>query len=363
MLKSEAITTIKNVQRESSALETSSLITLFELDVSVALENVGITTSDDTIFYFHNNTKLAPTNIRFQDNIYVLCPIEATGFEITSQGVLPTPILRMTTIEAGIPMLSLLKQKMRLLGDLVGCKLTRRRTFARFLNSSNFNLQNAPMFDENGLPINTNVDELAELPKDIWFINRKSAENKTVIEYELNSSLDLENLQLPKRQMIAKRCNFNYRGEGCLYEYQSRRNDDIHGEDAILPDEAPPIATEEDKLITDLINTSLKADRGPYQPGTSYNIGESMYILSQGLKFYYVAKVAGLLPMPPNNAYWIADRCSKCLRGCKLRWAKDNPKGSVVIIAGSTADKEGMKKGDLPFGGFLALERLRGSAA
>jgi lambda family phage minor tail protein L len=357
MLKSQANTTIKNVQKEASQLETSALITLFELDLSTALENSDIINNYDRIFYFHNNVKLLTTSIKFQDKIYNLFPIETNGFEITSQGVLPTPTLRMSTSETGAPFLTMLKQQIKVLGDLVGCKLTRRRTFAKFLPVSNYNLYNAPMFDSNGLPANTEVDEFAELPRDIWFINRKSTENKTTIEYELNSILDFENLKLPRRQMISQRCNFQYRGEGCLYEYSNRKIDDVHGETSILPDSAPPIATEDDKLITDIINTTLKSDIGLYRP-IQYSIGDYVYIEKEGIKYYFVAKTAGYLSVPPNSSQWVADKCSKCVIGCKLRWSKTNPIGSVVINPGGEADLAGLKKGNLPFGGFPSLNRI-----
>lgn len=349
MNRLEAQSSIKRIQSESSRLETSALITLFELDLSLALENQGFLNNDsDKFFYFHNSNKLINTSIKSQGKEYTLCPIEATDFEVSSQGVLPTPRLRITVSEQGIPLLALLKSQIRVLGDLVGCKITRRRTFARFLTLDNFNAQNLPNILE--------IDELAELPSDIWFINRKSNENKTIIEYELNSILDLENLQLPRRQMMAKRCNLNYRGEGCVYEYDSRRNDDIHGEFTILPEQAPPVATEEDKLITEILNIQSITVIGAYQNGNTYNKGQSVYITSGGLKYYFVAKNDNVTSAPPNANDWIADKCSKCLKGCKLRWALTNPVGSVVI--GVAAGSLGLTKGELPFGGFLALDRI-----
>jgi phage-related protein len=257
------------------------------------------------------------------------------------------------------PFLTILKQQIKILGDLVGCKLTRRRTFAKFLPVSNFNLYNAPMFDSNGRPANTNIDELAELPRDIWFINRKSMENKTTIEYELNSLLDFENLKLPKRQIISQKCNFQYRGDGCLYEYNIRKVDNVHGESTILPDAAPAIATEEDKLITDIINAPIGHDIGLYTP-IQYSIGDQVYIEKEGIKYYFVAKVAGSLSVPPNTSHWVADKCSKCIRGCKLRWSKTNPIGSVVINPGSEAANAGLVKGNIPFGGFPSLNRIKG---
>lgn len=345
MNKTEAQTSIKRIQTETAQLETSALVTLFELDLSIPLENQGLLVNDtDKIFYFHNNIKLITNDIKYQNNIYRLCPIEASGFELTSQGALPTPTLRITVSEAGIPFLALLKEKMRLLGDLTGCKIIRRRTFAKFLTLNNFNVNNEPS--------NLIIDELAELPKDVWFINRKSNENKLHIEYELNSSLDLENIQLPRRNMVAKRCNFNYRGEGCLYEYNQYRNDDIHGELTVLPTEAPPVATEEDKLITEILGLESITVVGAYQNNRVYEKGESVYIESNGIKYYFVSKRNGVISMPPNPVDWIADKCSKCIKGCKLRWSASNPTGAVIV------GNSGLVKGNLPFGGFLALDRV-----
>lgn len=339
MNKTQAIQSIKKVQIEASKLETSALITLFELDISIPLENLSISVNDsEKVFYFHNNTKLLNTNIKSKGNTYILCPIEANGFEYTSQGVLPTPLLRITVSDNGISTLTLLKNKIKLLGDLVGCKLTRRRTFAKFLSSSNFN--------NNNRPVDLDVDELAEFPSDIWYINRKSNENKNIIEYELNSILDLENIQLPIRTTRAKRCGFTYRGDGCVYEYDIRRNDEIHGDNTILPLQAPPIATEDDRLISEVINTNI-IFIGKFQQGNTYNKGNSVYIESNGLKYYFVANQNNVSASPPNPTYWIADQCSKCLKGCGLRW--NNPNINVSPLT----------RGELRYGGFYSLDRVK----
>jgi lambda family phage minor tail protein L len=351
MDKNQAKISIKNLSAESSKLETTALITLFEIDMTVPLENSNIYVNEnERIFYFHNNTKLISTNIVYQGNTYILCPIQAEGFDITSQGVLPTPSLRITVSEAGLPILSILKEKIALLGDLVGANVIRRRTFSRFLSASNF--------DASNMPSSLSVDEYAEFPRDSWFVNRKSNENKLMIEYELNSVLDFENLQLPKRQMIAKRCNFNYRGEGCLYENNLRRNDNIHGEFAILPESAPAVATEDDKLITEILGITQITQLGAFQQGNSYQIGQSVYIERGGIKYYFVARMNGVTLPPPDPNYWISDKCSKSPRGCKLRWGASNPEGAVII--GLVASAAGLKKGELPFGGFPGVDRIRG---
>ena len=338
MLKSQAQQSIKNIQTEATNLQSSGLITLFEIDLSNALidRNIYVPESE-RIFYFHNNTKLVNTDIEFQGKIYNICPIEATGFELSSQGTLPTPSLRMAVNDSGIPFLAILKNKIKLLGDLVGCKITRRRTFAKFLPSTNFDINNSPSI--------VTVDQYAEFPIDVWFFSRKVNENKNLIEYELNSILDLENIQLPRRLMFSKRCSFVYRGEGCLYEYDERRNDNIHGESSVLPLQAPPVATEEDKLISDILGVSITV-MGAYQPNTPYQKGQSVFIEHNGIKYYFVAKTANVMASPPNPTYWLADNCSRCLKGCQLRW---NGSHSVSPLV----------KGELPYGGFYGMDRIR----
>lgn len=347
MDKIQAQNAIKSLQSEAASLSPSALIQLFELDLSTLIEASGISfSSGETIFYFHNNIKLLTTSIFYQGNEYAAVPIQVEGYEVPSQGTLPQPKMTITVNDAGIAVLAILKNTIRRLGDFVGCKITRRRTFARFLDSGNFN--------SNNTPINLQTNEFVEFPPDIYYINRKSKENKISVEYELSSILDLEGVNLPKRQIIGQRCNSAYRGEGCLYEYESRRNDTVHGEFAILPDQAPPIATEEDKLITDILNIASITDLGQYVNGNIYSKGQSVYITQQGVKYYFVANKDNVGTRPPYPNDWIADKCSKRIKGCKLRFGSVNPIGSVVV------GNSGLIKGQLPFGGFPATEKLRG---
>ena len=43
-----------------------------------------------------------------------------------------------------------------------------------------------------------------ELPQEIYFIDRKTLENRDVVQFELVSALDLENIRAPKRQVTRK---------------------------------------------------------------------------------------------------------------------------------------------------------------
>lgn len=348
MTKTQAQQTVKNLQVEASSLTPSTVVDLFEIDLFTPAQERGITLNEnERYFRFHNQVKLLTTSIFWRGKEYIMAPVDANGFQKTSEGALPTPKLSITVNETGIPLLALLKEKIRLLGDLVGCKLIRYRTFAAFLTSTNFNVHNEPS--------NLQTDEYAEFPPEIWYFNRKIRENRLIIEYELNSILDVAGIRLPRRQMIAQRCVHTYRGEGCLYEYgdpdKNRINEEVHGEFAVLPKSAPPIATEDDKIITEVLGIISLTDTGAYESGKTYNIGEYVYITNQGVKYYYVAKRNGVSSIPPNPIDWIADQCSKCIKGCKFRWGSDG----AVDVTGTQ-----LRKGELPFGGFFALERIRG---
>lgn len=345
----QAQSSIRNLQVEASNLNSSALVTLYEIDLTDMALSRGIHLDDrEKVFRFHNSLKLTTSDIKFQSNKYFVSSIQTEGFEISSKGVLPTPTLRIVVNDAAVSLLAVLKDKIRVFEDLVGAKFTRRRTFAKFLDISNFNSDNQP--------INLATNESSEFPKDVWFINRKTRENKFIIEYELGSILDLENIQLPRRTIISKRCNFNYRGEGCNYEYNSRRNDDVHGEFAILPEQAPAVATEEDKLIKDILGVAI-TDSGPYNSQLTYIQGQSVYTEQEGIKYYFVAKTS--VPrggIPPNTSFWIEDKCSKCIKACKIRFGDKDPEGSAIM------GQNGLIKGQLPFGGFPSTERLRGNS-
>ena len=67
------------------------------------------------------------------------------------------------------------------------------------------------------LVINT-ADPEAYFEDDIYFIDRKSAESKIIIEFELAPAWDVEGIKLPKREIIQNTCLWEYKGTGgCGY--------------------------------------------------------------------------------------------------------------------------------------------------
>ena len=53
-------------------------------------------------------------------------------------------------------------------------------------------------------------DSTAIFPKEIYYVDRKSAENRKLIEFELASAFDLAGVRAPKRQCIS-RCQWVYK--------------------------------------------------------------------------------------------------------------------------------------------------------
>lgn len=346
MDKNQAQISIAKINREIASLTPSTLITMFEIDISDILFETGKLNQagiedDISIFRFHNSVKLFRTSIFWQGKEFFPAPIQAEGFELTTKGTLPVPKLSIAANDESISLMAVLRNRISLIGDLIGAKVTRIRTFAKFLDSSNFPIQTPRGFDP---------DPNAEFPRDIYYIDRKSIENKSFTEYELASIFDLSDVKLPNRVVYAERCGHVYRGEGCLYEYRSRANSDVHG-DAILPLIAPARATVNDEEIWRILGLPRQAsirERGEYSINTKYVKADEVYVEKNGIKYYFVAKTNNPPSGPPNLNYWIPDQCSHTCKGCKLRW-----------FDLTNSEKDGsFFNTQLPFGGFLAANKV-----
>jgi lambda family phage minor tail protein L len=301
--------------QELVSLTPSTTITLFEVDITnvvfeTGLINVSQMSGDDMVFRFHNNTKASINSIFWQDKEYLAVPIAVEGFEYKSQGTMPKPKLSLSVNDEGLPAMTYLKQRMTQLGDIVGAQVTRIKTFAKYLDAKNYLGGVVP----DGHDPNPNV----ELARDIYYIERKSNENRYIIEYELASLLDLEGIQLPGRRVLANRCSHTFRGRGCLYEYQSRHEPDVHGT-ATLQSFAGRHFTVNDEDFFDILQVRT-SDKGEWQLNNTYSKGDIVYLQKDKVKYYFGCKVDNPPVGPPNSRYWLADQCSKTVKGCSLRF-------------------------------------------
>ena len=198
----------------------SALIELFQLELNVPQHGVAET------YYFHAGTSMNNNGeLIWNAQPYMALPIEVEGFEYSSQGTLPRPRLRISNIMGTITALILTLPE-----GLEGAKLTRIRTLARFIDNENFPgvdyllteddfallyEDDTFIYQEAGNIYGT-PDPTAEFPREIYFVDRKSAENRDVVEFELASAFDMAGIRAPKRQCIT-RCQWVYRSVECSY--------------------------------------------------------------------------------------------------------------------------------------------------
>lgn len=180
-----------SITEEIQKLAPSAIIELFEVDT---------TSLGGDVYYFHAGTNELTQGITWNGILYTRFPIEAEGFSYSVNGQLPRPTLRVSNLFGSITALVLLNN------DLLGAKITRRRTLLKFLDAVNFS---------GG--VNPSADPTAEFEPDIYYIDRKATENKDVIEFELAASIDLEGVKVPFRQIIQNVCPWKYRGAECSY--------------------------------------------------------------------------------------------------------------------------------------------------
>lgn len=188
-------------------LEPGGYVQLYELDAS----ELG-----GELYRFHSYPQESP--IWWQGNEYSPWPIKAEGFQATGDGQQPRPRLSVANVTGFISALTLY------FDDLIGAKLTRRRTLAQYLDSRNF---------PEGNPTANPEEEFAV---DTWRVDRKISESPQQVDFELCSPLDYGGVQLPRRQIVANVCWYvtqrAYRGPDCGYT-------------------GPPVADEFDVITTD----------------------------------------------------------------------------------------------------------------
>jgi len=155
----------------------SALIHLYTLDAT-SIEGGGT-------YHFCPMTDSGDA-VLFNSVEYLPLPVETEGFMYDGTGAMPRPLIRVSNIN-----LTFVAAVVSF-NDLVGAKLTRRRTFAKYLDGA------------------SEANPSAQFPTDIFYIERKTRQNKYLIEWELKAAVDIENTLIPRRQVLGI-CSHRYR--------------------------------------------------------------------------------------------------------------------------------------------------------
>ena len=175
---------------ELQSLSNKSIIELYSITLVSALHG------STNVSRFHSGVGMnSNASIIWQGNTYDKFPVIAEGFEYTGKGTLPRPTLTVSNILGTITALMATVNATTPFNDLQGAKFIRHRTMAQFLDAANFPSNQNPF----GTPSST-----TELPQEIYFIDRKVVENREIVQFELASVLDLNNIRCPKLQVTRK---------------------------------------------------------------------------------------------------------------------------------------------------------------
>lgn len=186
--------TPQSIQEQLRSLEPSAIIELFQLHLTLAVNGVN------QVYYYHAGTNDLSASVVFGGLVYSPVPIEVTGFEVSAKGTLPRPKMKIANVDNSISSLLLSYNPLQ-------AEVRRIRTCKKFLDAVNF---------EGGTNATADPTALFGGGYESWYIDRVSAENPQVVEFELVGKLDLTNLRLPGRQVV-EHCPWKYKGTECGY--------------------------------------------------------------------------------------------------------------------------------------------------
>lgn len=183
------MTVNEKVASDIQELSPGRLIELYQLDLTV----IG----GDTTLYFTPVTEEDNTPITFNSLSYIPIHLETTGWDVSGEGQLPRPIITVSNV-----LLSFSSYIIDL-NDMVGARLTRLRTFKKYLDGE------------------SEADPTATFPTDMFVIERKISEDKYTVSFELSAYMDVQGTQIPKRQIIRDTCLHSYRiySSGGAFDY------------------------------------------------------------------------------------------------------------------------------------------------
>ena len=137
-------------------------------------------------------------------------PIEAEGFEYNGKQT-PRPTLKISNVLGTITTILLTLPQ-----GLEGAKVTRIRTLERYIDHINFDIgdilledgsellqeNNSLVSQESGNNPHGTPDPTATFDEQIFLIDRKEAENRAEVVFELAASSDVHGVRIPKRQVL-----------------------------------------------------------------------------------------------------------------------------------------------------------------
>ena len=268
-------------------------------------------------------------NITWQGTKYIALAVETEGFEQLGDRRLPRPTIRISNNNQFVTYM------LQNNNDLINARLIRKKAFVKNLDDVNF---------DGGNPWNQ-ANATAEIINEVWIVGRKRHESKIMVEFELNSPMDLESFDVNYRSVVSKYCYWQYRGEGCRYAGVPVEKED--GTPFLDPTGATIVSNLIDPTATPAQSKNFLSNPNfEWQPLREYVSGEVVYVANdkvlipsynygsdypvetspidtlEPMKTVYVC-VSGNNGQRPeiNPTYWQKDGCTKQLNACRKRFS------------------------------------------
>lgn len=349
-----------NTNRQVSSLLPDTLIELFEIDLNRMQFSLGylkdiydLDLGKDLIYRFCSSSNSSEPVV-WQQKAYQPLPIKCEGFEGKNDGRLPRPRLIISNPEG------LFSRIIYSNNDFVGCKITRKRTYIRFLDAINFKNKNLNSEGVNPFGVS---DRDSYLPEDIYYINRKLSEDKNAIQFELSSSLELDNAVLPARFISSNLCSWQYRCEvGC--QYKGLPIESLDGEN--LRFGYAYNSSEKTDSFVNPDDYKNGIDSIPFwsKDVQGYKLNDLVKIVSSNSSNpYYSAPQVFVCIQSHQDAskhhpfidkeYWIKDECQKSVTDCNKRFDYKSKDINGIDLGGYNMAKENQK---INFGGFPGVK-------
>jgi len=330
---------MKNTEKhinELLELEPSSIISLYKINLK-----------DKGDYLFHAGENGYRKKIVFDGQSYDFYPIKVDGFDMQAGGGLPRPRMTFSNYQGNISM------RLDFFEDFTNYKVTRIKTFVKFIDKENF---------PNNINPHEDPDPDASFTEDVFFVNQKVKEDDAVVEFELVSLLELENANIPARVVYSNNCPWVYRSDiGCRYTGKPISD---NKNKRFVPSGYNEIMVGENVYFED------EFDAEEFAPGTDYNEWTINNIYSKG----DVVKTTPFDYDPslnPSSIYvcvkdntrsnpifdresWRLDECDKTICGCRLRFSDISAEESG---GGKRQGEDWIESNKgLPFGGFPGIE-------
>lgn len=170
---------MSSITEQQQALESDAIVSLYTIDT----RPIG----RDEVYNFTTRPFEDESAVVFNGVAFAPIDIEAVGFKWDGKGGFPKPKLRISNVGG------LVSSLVVGVGDIVGARVTRIRTYVQHLDGGDF------------------PDPEAMFPPEIYIVNQRTKHNKQLVEWELSSTLDQLGVKIPRRQCVRDTCTHRYR--------------------------------------------------------------------------------------------------------------------------------------------------------